>query len=61
MLPQFIEVGFYLDTEDPIELVEENAKVLGAEILAFKIASDSLQQGAQPSEIVQQISQLLHT
>ena len=61
MLPQFIEVGFYLDTEDLIELVEENAKVLGAEILAFKIASDSLQQGAQPSEIVQQVSQLLHT
>lgn len=59
MLSHFILAGFSVDRTGLVEIVKTMAKELGREVLAFKIASDSLQQGAHPEDVVQQISQIL--
>ena len=59
MLSHFILAGFSVDRTGLVEMVKTMAKELGREVLAFKIASDSLQQGAHPEDVVQQISQIL--
>ena len=40
-------------------MIEEKSQLLGLEILAFKIASDSLKQGAHSNSVLNQIYQLL--
>lgn len=55
----FEMAGYDIEINDLILLIDEKSKELGLEILAFKIAADSLQQGAHPTAVVHQISQLL--
>ena len=55
----FLISGFQLSIEDLQEMIEKKGHELGLEILAFGIAADSLQQGANPAEVLHQISQLL--
>ncbi|SFH79504.1 hypothetical protein [Halpernia frigidisoli] len=55
------EAVYEMDEEDLEKIIDKKSKELGAELLAFKIASDSLQQGANPVNVVQQISQLLRS
>ena len=55
----FLISGFQMSIEDLQEMIEKKGHELGLEILAFGIAADSLQQGANPAEVLQQISQLL--
>lgn len=59
MLSSFTMLGYEIEIDDLIKMIEKKGKELGPEILAFKIAADSLHQGAHPKEVVQQISQLL--
>ena len=59
MLSAFTTVGIQLDTNTVITIVEKIGKDIDLEILAFKIAVDSLQRGAHPQDVVHQISQLL--
>ena len=59
MLSSFMMLGYKIEVNDLIEMIQEKGKELGAEILAFKIAADSLQQGAHPRDIVRQLEQLL--
>lgn len=59
MLSSFLMLGYRIELEDLIEMIQEKGKELGSEILAFKIAADSLQQGAHPRDIVRQLEQLL--
>lgn len=51
--------GFASDKEEIIKMIQDKGTALGLEILAFGIAADSLQQGADPTEVLHQISQLL--
>jgi hypothetical protein len=55
----FLISGFQMSIEDLQEMTEQKGHELGLEILAFGIAADSLQQGANPAEVLHQISQLL--
>ncbi|WP_027376465.1 hypothetical protein [Kaistella palustris] len=55
----FRNLGLNLRLPDLIKIIEENGKKFGAEILAFQVAIDSLQQGAHPNAVVSQLSQLL--
>lgn len=55
----FLNSGFQWSIEDLQEMIEKKGHELGLEILAFGIAADSLQQGANPAEVLHQISQLL--
>ena len=48
-----------MSIEDLQEMIEKKGHELGLEILVFGIAADSLQQGANPAEVLHQISQLL--
>ena len=59
MLSSFMMLGYQMELNDLIEMIQEKGKELGPEILAFKIAADSLQQGAHPRDIVRQLEQLL--
>ena len=59
MISSFMLLGYNVEIGDLIEMIEQKSSELGPEILAFKIAADSLQQGAHPSDIIPQISQLL--
>ena len=59
MVSSFMNLGYEIEMDDLIKMIEKKGKELGPEILAFKIAADSLHQGAPPKEVVQQISQLL--
>ena len=59
MLASFILCGYQIEMDELMKIIEQKGKELGPEILAFKIAADSLQQGAHPREIVTQLSQLL--
>lgn len=59
MLSSFMMLGYQIEVNDLIEMIQEKGKELGPEILAFKIAADSLQQGAHPRDIVRQLEQLL--
>ena len=59
MVSSFTMLGYEIEMDDLIKMIEKKGKELGPEILAFKIAADSLHQGAPPKEVVQQISQLL--
>ena len=59
MLSSFMMLGYQIELDDLIEMIQEKGKELGPEILAFKIAADSLQQGAHPRDIVRQLEQLL--
>lgn len=55
----FLISGFQWSIEDLQDMIEKKGHELGLEILAFGIAADSLQQGANPGSVLQQISQLL--
>ena len=55
----FLISGFQMSIEDLQEMIEKKGHELGLEILAFGIVADSLQQGANPAEVLHQISQLL--
>ena len=55
----FEMIGYQIEMNDLINKIEQKGKELGLEILAFKVASDSLNQGAHPIAVVEQISQLL--
>ena len=59
MLSSFMMLGYQIEVNDLIQMIQEKGKELGPEILAFKIAADSLQQGAHPRDIVRQLEQLL--
>jgi len=59
MLSTFMILGYPMEINDLKKMIAQKGKELGLEILAFKVASDSLQQGAHPTAVVQQISQLL--
>ncbi|MEC5156866.1 hypothetical protein [Chryseobacterium sp. MP_3.2] len=59
MLISLLEFGYQIDVLDLTKMIAQKGKELGPEILAFKIASDSLNQGAYPAAVIQQISQLL--
>ena len=59
MLSSFMKLGYQIEVNELIEMIQEKGKELGPEILAFKIAADSLQQGAHPRDIVRQLEQLL--
>lgn len=59
MLESFEMSGYEIDMQELLKMIEKKGKELGLEILAFKIAADSLQQGAHPTAVVHQISQLL--
>lgn len=59
MLSNFVMSGYQIEMTDLINMIEQKGKELGLEILAFKVASDSLHQGAHPTAVVEQISQLL--
>ena len=59
MLSSFMMLGYQIELDDLIDMIQEKGKELGPEILAFKIAADSLQQGAHPRDIVRQLEQLL--
>ncbi len=55
----FRTLCYPIKQNDLLTLIAQKGKELGLEILAFKIASDSLNEGAHPIAVVQQISQLL--
>ena len=59
MQSSFMMFGYQMEMGDLIKMIELKGKELGPEILAFKIAADSLQQGAHPTAIIPQISPLL--
>lgn len=59
MIPSFASLGHKIGSKNLIKMIGIKGKELGLEILCFKIASDSLQQGAHPTAVIQQISQLL--
>lgn len=50
---------YHIDIQYLEKIIERKGKELAGEILAFKIAVDSLQQGAHPSDVVTQISRFL--
>ncbi|WHF51799.1 hypothetical protein QGN23_00630 [Chryseobacterium gotjawalense] len=58
MLSSFMMLGYQIEMNELLQMIQEKGKELGAEILAFKIAADSLQQGAHPRDIVRQLEQL---
>ncbi|MBU4537056.1 MAG: hypothetical protein L6264_06960 [Weeksellaceae bacterium] len=55
----FTSLGYEIAFPQLLLLIAQKGKELGREILAFKVASDSLNQGAHPTAVIQQISQLL--
>ena len=59
MLSSFMILGYEIELTDLIQMIQEKGRELGLEILAFKIAADSLQQGAHPRDIVSQLEQFL--
>lgn len=59
MLSKFFMSGLMVEKEDLDQMVDEKEKELALEILASKIAMDSLQNGVHTNLVVQQISQLL--
>ena len=59
MLSSFLILGYQIELTDLIQMIQEKGRELGLEILAFKIAADSLQQGAHPRDIVRQLEQFL--
>lgn len=59
MLSNFQTSGYPFEQNDLLKMIAQKGKELGPEILAFKIASDSLNEGAHPTAVIQQISQLL--
>ena len=59
MHSNFMMIGYQIEMNDLINRIEQKGKELGLEILAFKVASDSLHQGAHPTAVVEQISHLL--
>lgn len=61
MLSNFQTSGYPFKQNDLLKMIAQKGKELGPEILAFKIASDSLNEGAHPTAVIQQISQLLRS
>ncbi len=61
MVSYFMIRGYHLERSNLLKLIEVKSKELGLEILAFQVAIDSLQQGAHPTVVVKQISQLINT
>lgn len=61
MLSNFQTSGYPFKQNDLLKMIAQKGKELGPEILAFKIASDSLNEGAHPTSVIQQISQLLRS
>ncbi|QDP84320.1 hypothetical protein FNJ88_01650 [Chryseobacterium sp. SNU WT5] len=59
MLSSFMMLGYQIEMNELIQMIQQKGKELGPEILAFKIAADSLQEGAHPRDIVRQLEQLL--
>jgi hypothetical protein len=59
ILSEFLISGLMVERDDIDEMVAEKIEELGLEILASKIAMDSLQKGVHPNLVIQQISQLL--
>lgn len=59
MHSNFMMIGYQIEMNDLVKMIEQKGKELGLEILSFKVASDSLHQGAHPTAVVEQISQLL--
>ena len=59
MHSNFVMSGYQIEMNNLINMIEQKGTELGLEILAFKVASDSLHQGAHPTAVVEQISQLL--
>jgi len=59
LLSKFLVSGYMVSKEDVIEMINQKEKELGLEIMASKIAMDSLQKGVHPTLVVQQISSLL--
>ena len=59
MVTSFLILGYQMEINDLKKMIAQKGKELGLEILAFKVASDSLQEGAHPTAVIEQISQLL--
>lgn len=53
--------GYVMEKTDLLQMIDQKGKEMGPEILAFKVASDSLQQGAHPRDVVAQIAPLLRS
>ena len=58
IMESFETAGYDIALQELTTMIDQKGKELGLEILAFKIAADSLQQGAHPTAVVDQISQL---
>ena len=59
LFSDFLLSGFMTNKEDVEKLISKKETELSLEILASKIAMDSLQNGTHPTIVIQQISQLL--
>ena len=60
ILSAFMTLGFHLDIDELIKMVEQKGHELGLEILAFGLAADNLQQGTDPNEVLKEIQPIIH-
>ena len=51
--------GFMIERDDIIKMISQKEKELGLEIVATRVAMESLQKGAHPSLVIQQLSTFL--
>lgn len=59
LLGSLLEFGYQIDPPDLVKMIADLAKDLGKEILAFQVAVDSLQEGAAPEQVIDQLSHIL--
>ncbi|PWI29767.1 hypothetical protein DI383_08385 [Flavobacteriaceae bacterium LYZ1037] len=59
ILSKFLMLGYMTSKEDIIEMINQKETELGLEIMASRIAMDSLQNGVHPTLVIKQISILL--
>ena len=59
MIPNFGEVGIYLELDELTAIMNTKQEELAEEIMAFKAASDAVEQGVSTSEIIRQLAHLL--
>ena len=57
---EFVENGFSIDAEDLLPIIEEKANEMRSEILVFQVAVSSLNQGAAPQDVLNQINHFLN-
>ena len=57
---EFLENGYSIDAEDLMHIIDKKANELRSEILVFQIAFSSLNQGANPDDVLKQIEHFLN-